>query len=84
VGKLTRIAKPLGLPYIPITPTFPLFGLLGLLPVPTKWTIKVGAPIEVPPAAEREDTLEVAETVRRRIDRMIADLLIERRSIIFG
>jgi 1-acyl-sn-glycerol-3-phosphate acyltransferase len=32
LGKLTRIAQPLGLPYIPITPTFPLLGPLGLLP----------------------------------------------------
>jgi 1-acyl-sn-glycerol-3-phosphate acyltransferase len=43
LAKLTRLAAPLGLPYIPITPTFPLLGPLGLLPVPTKWSIKIGA-----------------------------------------
>lgn len=85
LGKLTRIAQPLGIPYIPITPTFPLLGPLGLLPVPTKWSIQIGKPIDVPAAAPgREDTLEVAETVRREIDQMIADLLIQRRSILFG
>ena len=85
LGRMTRLAKPLGLPYIPITPTFPLLGPLGLLPVPTKWSIKIGAPIQVPAAEESaQDTLEIAETVRRRLDQMIADLLIQRRSIIFG
>jgi 1-acyl-sn-glycerol-3-phosphate acyltransferase len=85
LGKLTRVAKPLGLPYIPLTPTFPLLGPLGLLPVPTKWTIRIGAPIVVPRATgSADDTLELAETVRRRIDEMIADLLLQRRSIIFG
>jgi len=85
LGKMTRVARPLGLPYIPITPTFPLLGPLGLLPMPTKWSIQIGAPI-VPPAtdATAENTLEIAETVRRRVDQMIADLLVRRRSIIFG
>lgn len=85
LGKLTRLARPLGLPYIPVTPTFPLLGPLGLLPVPTKWSIRIGAPIVVPKEAARaDDTLELAETVRRRIDEMIADLLLQRRSIFFG
>ena len=52
LGRMTRLAKPLGLPYIPITPTFPLLGPLGLLPMPTKWSMKIGTPIEVPSAAD--------------------------------
>ena len=84
LGRMTRLAKPLGLPYIPITPTFPLLGPLGLLPVPTKWSIHIGPPIPVPQGDSAAETLEVAETVRRRIDQMIADLLVQRRSIIFG
>jgi len=32
LGKVTKLAQPLGLPYIPITPTFPLLGPFGLLP----------------------------------------------------
>jgi 1-acyl-sn-glycerol-3-phosphate acyltransferase len=85
LGRMTRIAKPLGLPYIPITPTFPLLGPLGLLPVPTKWSIQIGPPVAVPKGNGSDaDTLEVAETVRRRVDQMIADLLVQRRSIIFG
>ncbi len=42
-------AKPLAmafnLPYFPITPTFPLFGLLGLIPLPSKYEIYYGKPI---------------------------------------
>lgn len=85
LGKFTRLAKPLGLPYIPITPTFPWLGPLGLLPVPTKWTIAFGPAIRLPPAASNaEDTLELAEIVRSTLDRMIADLLASRRSVLFG
>jgi 1-acyl-sn-glycerol-3-phosphate acyltransferase len=85
LGKLTRVAHPLGLPYIPITPTFPLLGPLGLLPLPTKWSIQIGAPVQVPAGPAKAATvLEIAETVRSRIDQMIADRLIRRRSIIFG
>jgi 1-acyl-sn-glycerol-3-phosphate acyltransferase len=85
LGRMTRVAKPLGLPYIPITPTFPLLGPLGLLPVPTKWSIHIGPPIPPPTSdGDGDDTLETAEAVRRRIDHMIADLLVQRRSIIFG
>jgi 1-acyl-sn-glycerol-3-phosphate acyltransferase len=85
LAKLTRVAQPLGLPYIPITPTFPLLGPLGLLPVPTKWSIKIAEPMHVPPgASSKEETLEMAETVRSKLDHMIAELLAARRSVLFG
>jgi len=85
LAKLTRIAEPLGLPYIPITPTFPLLGPLGLLPVPTKWSIKIGEPMYFPQGSgNKEETLELAETVRSKLDHMIAELLAARRSILFG
>jgi 1-acyl-sn-glycerol-3-phosphate acyltransferase len=90
VAKVTTLASPLGIPYIPITPTFPLLGPLGLLPVPTKWTIQIGEPIpSVAPGADQPEdraaaVAEAAERVRSRIDGMIADLLTQRRSILFG
>jgi 1-acyl-sn-glycerol-3-phosphate acyltransferase len=84
VGKITRFAEPLGIPYIPITPTFPWLGPLGLLPVPTKWTIQIGEPVAPPPPDDEEGTTRVAEAVRTSIDGMIADLLAQRRSILFG
>ena len=84
IGKITRFAEPLGIPYIPITPTFPWLGPLGLLPVPTKWTIQIGKPIAPPKRGDEEGTPRVAEDVRSAIDGMIADLLAQRRSILFG
>ncbi|HEX7501640.1 MAG TPA: lysophospholipid acyltransferase family protein [Polyangia bacterium] len=89
LARLTRIAAPLGLPYIPITPTFPLLGPLGLLPVPTKWSIKIGEPIMFPPVGtneenKKEENLEMAEMVRSKLDHMIAELLAARRSVLFG
>jgi 1-acyl-sn-glycerol-3-phosphate acyltransferase len=90
IAKITTLAEPFGLPYIPITPTFPLLGPLGLLPVPTKWTIRIGSPIVVPPAdlgsgpEQAKIVSEPAEMVRGRIDAMIADILAHRRAIIFG
>jgi len=84
VGKITALAEPLGIPYIPITPTFPWLGPLGLLPMPTKWTIQIGPPIPPPPLGDENGTTRTAEEVRLSIDGMIADLLAQRRSIIFG
>jgi 1-acyl-sn-glycerol-3-phosphate acyltransferase len=84
IGKITRFAEPLGIPYIPITPTFPWLGPLGLLPVPTKWTIQIGKPIAPPRRGDEQGTPRVAEDVRGAIDGMIADLLAQRRSILFG
>jgi len=85
LAKLTRVAHPLGLPYIPITPTFPWLGLLGLLPVPTKWSIKIGEPVHLPAGVgPKDEALEMAETVRSKLDHMIAELLATRRSVLFG
>ena len=47
LSKVSWLARPLGLPYIPVTPTLPWLGLLGLVPFPTKWTIDFGAPIDL-------------------------------------
>lgn len=83
VAKLTRLAKPFGLPYIPITPMFPLLGPLGLLPVPAKWSIHIGAPIPSDAHAGKEP-LQIAKQVKQQIEEMIAELLLARRSIVFG
>ena len=40
-----RIAKMLGLPFVPVTPTFPLLGPLGLAGLPARWKIFFGEPI---------------------------------------
>jgi 1-acyl-sn-glycerol-3-phosphate acyltransferase len=85
LAKVTTLAEPLGIPYIPITPTFPLLGPLGLLPLPTKWTIQIGAPILVPTGGDVPTVIaETAERVRGVIDGMISSVLTHRRSIFFG
>jgi hypothetical protein len=56
---------------------------LGLLPVPAKWSIHIGAPISLESHAGKQP-LEIAKQVKQQIDEMIADLLLARRSIVFG
>jgi 1-acyl-sn-glycerol-3-phosphate acyltransferase len=87
--KSTFMARPLGIPYIPITPTFPLFGFAGLIPLPAKWTIYFGEPIyfDEYTAEHAEDPLlinQLSEQVRTRIQQMIIDGLAARRSVWFG
>lgn len=85
VGRLKRLGKLMGAPYLPVTPFFPLLGPLGLIPLPTKWQIRFGKPIVlVPPAHLRLDGTAVramAEQVRRRVQTMIRALLLERESV---
>lgn len=90
VAKVTWLARAIGLPFVPITPTFPLLGPLGLLPLPAKWTITVGEPMDIagehgPEAAnDRVLVAQLCETVRTRIQHMIDDAITERRSVVFG
>jgi 1-acyl-sn-glycerol-3-phosphate acyltransferase len=85
VGRLERIGKLLGAPYLPVTPFFPLLGPLGLIPLPTKWQIRFGKPIVLGTALhERLDGTAVramAENVRRRVQTMVRALLRERDSV---
>jgi len=90
LSKITWLAKILGIPYVPITPTFPLLGPLGLLPLPSKWTIHFGEPIDLPaeygPEAADDRILvgRLSENVRSRIQSMIGTILGDRRSVLLG
>jgi len=89
IYKSSILAKPLGIPYIPITPTFPLLGPLGLIPLPTKWTVIFGEPMDFKEYGPEhaEDRLlvnQLSEQVRLRIQEMILDGLANRRSVWFG
>ena len=69
IGKADWVGRPFGLPYFPITPTFPWLGPLGVVPLPTKWSIDFGEPIDVsgygPEAAEDPILVNrIAESVR--------------------
>ena len=86
LGKVTWFAKNIGIPWIPITPTFPWLGPAGLLPLPSKWFVEFGAPIDLGKAhgpAAAEDRLLVnrlADQIRTRIQHMVEGLLAKRRS----
>jgi 1-acyl-sn-glycerol-3-phosphate acyltransferase len=87
--KSTTLAKPLGLPFIPITPTFPLLGPLGAIPLPTAWTIRFGKPIAFDWATPKElnDGILInreTEKLRGTIQEMIRQSLGERKSIFLG
>jgi 1-acyl-sn-glycerol-3-phosphate acyltransferase len=80
-------ARGLDLPYFPLTPTFPWLGFAGLVPLPTKWRIVFGAPIDLAgqhgPDAHRDDLLvnRLKEEIRERIQRMVVAALAERQSV---
>jgi 1-acyl-sn-glycerol-3-phosphate acyltransferase len=86
LGKVTWFAKNIGIPWIPVTPTFPWLGPAGLLPLPSKWYVAFGAPIDLGKAhgpAAAEDRLLVnrlADQIRTQIQDMIDGLLGQRRS----
>jgi 1-acyl-sn-glycerol-3-phosphate acyltransferase len=81
------VAKVLGLPYLPITPLFPWLGPLGALPLPSKWLIEFGTPIQT--AGHEEDAddpivvFNLADQVREIIQSTLHALL-ERRPDPFG
>jgi 1-acyl-sn-glycerol-3-phosphate acyltransferase len=82
------IAKLIGSPLAPITPTFPWLGLAGLIPLPSKWFISFGKPIDTAkygPAAADDSrlVLELSEEVRGWIQRTVHKLLPRRRTIFF-
>ena len=84
LAKMTWFAKNIGVPWVPITPTFPLLGPLGLLPLPSKWLIEIGEPIELdagPEAAEDRILVgRIADQVRTKIQEMVEELRSKRRS----
>jgi 1-acyl-sn-glycerol-3-phosphate acyltransferase len=89
LGKVTWFAKNIGIPWIPVTPTFPWLGPAGLLPLPSKWFVQFGAPIDLgnagPEAAEdRLFVNKIADQIRTQIQTMIEGLLGQRRSPVFS
>ena len=89
IANLKPLAHVLGLPYFPVTPTFPLLGPLGLLPLPSRWLIEVGEPIDLaaehPPEAVDDPMLvfDLTDRVRDTIQQMIFKNLQLRRGAFF-
>jgi 1-acyl-sn-glycerol-3-phosphate acyltransferase len=90
LAKITWPSGAVDLPYLPVTPTFPLLGPLGLVPLPSKWYIRFGEPIDLPgeygpeAAADRILVNKLADTVRTRIQAMVDALRTQRKSVVFG
>jgi 1-acyl-sn-glycerol-3-phosphate acyltransferase len=89
VGKADWVGRPFGLPYFPITPTFPWLGPLGLVPLPTKWSLDFGEPLDLreygPEGAEDPILVNrIVESVRETLQRMVDGRVARRRSIWFG
>jgi 1-acyl-sn-glycerol-3-phosphate acyltransferase len=70
------------LPYLPITPTFPWLGPLGLLPLPARWHLRIGPPVDARRIVKDEGDAvavnEVAGAVRERIQKDVAELVAHR------
>lgn len=78
---IPALARVFGVPYFPVTPTFPHLGLLGLIPLPSKWIIDFGPPIDTstlgPDAADDPMAVfaltdEVRETIQRTLHLLLA------------
>jgi len=83
------LARVLGVPYFPITPLFPLAGPAGLIPLPSKWHIAFGAPIDTSEYDEHaaDDpmvTFEITDQVRETIQQTLFGLLSQRGSTFLG
>ena len=88
IGNLKTVARLTGAPYMPITPTFPLLGPLGLIPLPSKWIIEFGAPVDTaslgPQAADDPMLVfDLTDQVRETIQQTLYALLMQRRSVFF-
>jgi 1-acyl-sn-glycerol-3-phosphate acyltransferase len=86
IGNSKTLARLLGLPYFPVTPTFPVLGPLGLVPLPSKWLIAFGEPIETAsfgPAAAEDPMLvfNLTDQVRETIQQSLYQLLLQRKSV---
>jgi 1-acyl-sn-glycerol-3-phosphate acyltransferase len=83
LGEAPLLARLLGAPYIPITPTFPWLGPLGAVPLPSRWRIEFGEPVDLssygPEAiADRGLVLEIADAVREQVQAMVYEGLVRR------
>jgi len=88
--RLDAVGRWLGLPTFPITPTFPWFGIAGLVPLPTKWTVHVGDPLDIaalyPPETARDPrtVLRVRDQVRERLQALLSEGVRRRRAVFLG
>ena len=88
IGNISVLARLMGAPYFPVTPFFPLLGPLGLIPLPSKWIIAFGEPVDtasIGPAGAEDPMLvfDLTDQVRETIQPTLYSLLMQRRSVFF-
>jgi 1-acyl-sn-glycerol-3-phosphate acyltransferase len=85
-----RLARLLGLPYVPLTANMALLGPLGLVGYfPAKFKLRVLDPVrfDLPAGGDRyprSRVMEESEGIRTRIQEALYDMLSQRRSVWFG
>ena len=88
INNMRRLGTKLGIRAVPITLTFPLLGPLGVLPLPSKWAMLFGDPLDPTDYMDSEHddigAQRLKEDVRTKIQWMIRDLLARRESIWMG
>jgi 1-acyl-sn-glycerol-3-phosphate acyltransferase len=88
VANFKALARLLGFPYFPITPTFPALGFLGLVPLPSRWIIEYGEPIETASygreaASDPMFVFNLTDQVREVIQQTLFKNLIQRKNAFF-
>jgi len=89
LADIKPLARLIGQPYFPLTPTFPHLGPLGLIPLPSKWHIEFGEPIEttVYHPEQADDPMlmfDVTDRVRETIQQTLHKNLARRRNVFLG
>jgi 1-acyl-sn-glycerol-3-phosphate acyltransferase len=79
IGNIRPLARLLGAPYFPVTPLFPWLGPLGMVPLPSKWIIEFGEPIETEDLIDSADdpmaVFNLSDQVRETIQQTLYRLL---------
>lgn len=82
IGDIWPLARLLGVPYFPVTPTFPWLGPLGLIPLPSRWFIEFGRPLDTTEWVGQADdpavVFDLSDRVRETIQHTLRDLLARR------
>ncbi len=76
----------LGVPYVPLTPLFPLLGPFGAIPLPSRWRMRFGAPLDFHRDLSKLELSTrtaglLAQAVRRQIQGMLHEELAQRNTV---
>ncbi len=86
--RIAQLPSFMKVPFIPVPTLAPLLGPLGLIPLPTKWKIRFGTPLDpvrpYPRSAKDAVMNERAEYVRLEVQRLLDRTRLNRTSVLFG